>query len=98
MRIEKFYFMGFKDSRRRKVKEVTDGDTFVLHQELEGSKVVRIANLNAAELNARGGNVAKNRLKRLIENEEVTIKPVGKSYGRIVAKVFINRRLVKDQV
>ena len=29
---------------RRKAKRVIDGDTFELHQELQGTKIVRIAN------------------------------------------------------
>ena len=85
-------------SYQRVVKSVIDGDTFELFQELEGSKFVRIANLNAPELNEYGGKAAKERLRKLIEGKTVTIKPVGRSYNRIVAEVYINRRLVKDQV
>ena len=85
-------------SYRRKVKTVKDGDTFELFQELDGSKRIRIADLDAPELNEYGGKAAKDKLKNLIEGKDVTIKPVSRSYGRIVAKVYINRRLVNDQL
>ena len=83
----------------RKVKRVIDGDTFELHQELQGTKRVRIANIDAPEKGQRGHQAATNKLKKLIENKKVTINPRAKDkYGRLVADVIINRRNVKDQL
>ncbi len=86
-------------SKRRKVKRVIDGDTFELNQELQGTKRVRIANIDAPEKGQKGHQAAINKLKKLIENKEVTINPRAKDkYGRLVAEVIINRQLVKDQL
>ena len=84
---------------RRKVKRVIDGDTFELYTNLQGSKIVRIANFNAPEEGERGGKAATKKLKDLIEFKTVTLKIRARgSYGRIVADVSINRRDVKKQL
>lgn len=77
---------------RGKVKRIIDGDTF----ELRGSERVRIAKLNAPELDEKGGQSAKQKLRqKMPPGTEVGLsKPVAKSYGRNVRKVTVNGRNV----
>lgn len=79
---------------RRTVKRVLDGDTFQTYRKVNGSNFVRLADVNAPELNQFGGYAARDRLKRQIQGKTVTLQPVGRSYSRVVAKVRHNRRLV----
>ena len=73
---------------RAKVKQVIDGDTL----EIKSGERIRIANLDAPELNEPGGQAAKRRLQRLLpRNTSIGIsEPVAKSYGRPVRKVTKN--------
>jgi len=80
---------------RRKVKRVIDGDTFQTHTKVKGSNYVRIANKNAPESYQFGGSQATSKLKRQIQGKTVTLQPVGRSYGRVVAKVRKDRRLIR---
>lgn len=80
---------------RRKVKKVVDGDTFQTYTKVGGSNFVRIAGKNAPEKHQFGGREATARLKRQIQGKTVTLQPVGRSYGRVVAKVRSNRRLLR---
>ena len=80
---------------RRTVKRVVDGDTFETIRKINGSNFVRLANVNAPELNQAGGRQAKARLARQIQGKTVTLQPKGRSYGRIVAKVRSNRMLIR---
>jgi len=79
----------------RKVKRVIDGDTFETHRKLQGTNRIRIAGKDAPERYQRGGALATSNLKRQIQGKTVTLQPVGRSYGRVVAKVRKNRRLIK---
>jgi len=72
---------------RRKVKKVIDGDTFQTHTKVNGSNFVRIAGKNAPEKHQFGGRQATQKLKRQIQGKVVTLQPVGRSFGRTVAKV-----------
>lgn len=81
---------------RRTVKKVIDGDTFEVKTKVGETIRIRIANFNAPELNQRGGKAAKKDLKNLIEGKTVTLVPKGKSYGRVVADVRINRKKVSN--
>ncbi len=65
-----------------KVEKVLDGDTFQSTNE----KFYRLAGVNAPEKGKRGYKKAKETLKSLIEGEELIIKEVGMSYGRIVVE------------
>jgi len=75
---------------RGKVKRVIDGDTF----ELRSGERVRIAGLNAPELDERGGQTAKRRLQtRIPRGTKVGLsKPLTRSYGRVVRKVTVDRK------
>lgn len=79
-------------SMRRRVQEVIDGDTFRVRNRVSGSQYIRIAGLNAPERGRKGFSQAKRWLKRLIGGKTVTLRPVGKSHGRTVAKVIHKRR------
>ncbi|MBU2612760.1 MAG: hypothetical protein KKB62_03505 [Nanoarchaeota archaeon] len=80
---------------RRKVKKVIDGDTFQTHTKVNGSNFVRIAGKNAPEKHQFGGPQATRRLKNQIQGKVVTLQPVGRHRGRVVAKVRKNRRLLR---
>lgn len=79
----------------RKVKRVPDGDTLELYRKINGSKFVRIAGVNAPEIYQFGGYAARNKLRRQVQGKVVTLQPVGRSYGRVVARVRNNRGLIR---
>ena len=80
-------------SYRRKIYRAIDGDTFETWRNVQGSHRIRIAGMNCAEKGQRGYSSAKKRLARY-EGTTVTIKPKGRSYGRVVADVgFLKKRL-----
>jgi len=79
----------------RKVKRVIDGDTFQTCRKIQGSDRIRIAGRNAPERYQFGGSQATQRLKRQIQGKTVTLQPVSRSYGRVVAKVRSKRRLLR---
>ena len=79
-----------------KVKRVIDGDTIVL---AEGERV-RIANLNAPELDEKGGQAAKKRLQQTLpRGQQVGLsKPLAKSYDRIVRRVTVKGKSINKLV
>lgn len=79
----------------RKVKRVIDGDTFEVSRKIQGTDRIRMAELNAPETYQFGGERATEKLKRQIHGKTVTLQPVARSYGRIVAKVRVRGRLIK---
>jgi len=78
----------------RKVKKVIDGDTMVVSSPVNGSNYIRVAGVNAPEKRQRGYQTAKANLKSRVGGRRVWVTPVGKSYGRTVAKV---RKVRKDK-
>ena len=84
-----------KKSVRRKVQEVIDGDTFKVRNKVEGSQYIRIAGIDAPEKGQKGYADAKKKLNKL-EGKTVTIKPKGKSYGRVVADVIYERKKIEN--
>jgi len=80
---------------RRKVRRVIDGDTFETCRKIQGSHRVRIAGKNAPERYQSGGSRATAKLRKQIQGKTVTLQPVGRSFGRIVAKVRHKRRLLR---
>ena len=73
-----------------KVKKVIDGDTF----QTERGRFIRLAEVEAPELEERGGKKAKQELEKLIKGEEVTYEQVGTSFGRAVARVKVGGKSV----
>jgi endonuclease YncB( thermonuclease family) len=71
---------------------VHDGDTCVTRS----NKWLRLAGVNCPELGKYGGQNAKAILARLIEGKTITYEPVGRSYARIIANVWVNGRSVNN--
>ena len=76
----------------RKVRKVVDGDTVVVSRPVRGSSYIRLAGKHAPERGQRGYQTAKSNLKSKVGGRKVWVTPVGKSYGRTVAKVRKVRR------
>ena len=67
-----------------KVRRVLDGDTF----QIKNGQLIRLANVKAPELGARGGQTAKRSLQSVLKRgNTVGIGVRGRSYGRLVAQV-----------
>ena len=79
----------------RTVCKVIDGDTFKVRTKVNGSNYVRLANINAPDKGERGYASATQHLAQKIVGKTVAIRPVGHSYGRVVADVKKNRRKIK---
>lgn len=76
---------------RAKVKKVIDGDTIVIEK---GTKI-RIAGLDAPELDEYGGKAAKTRLTKLLKGKQIGISSeLGKSYDRSIRKVTVGGKPV----
>ncbi len=82
---------------KRKIDKVIDGDTFRVKRKVNGSNYVRLANVNAPEINDRGGQTAKARLKRAL-GSDANITTSGRSYGRVVAVVRNGRKNVNKKM
>lgn len=86
------------------VTRVVDGDTFDVspNWKLKDGKKgdrVRIANFDAAEIDEWGGKSAMQKLKNLIEGEEVELKKaVNIDRGRVVCDVYYNGTDIMDQL
>lgn len=85
------------------VEEVIDGDTFDVNPgwtwgESKGDRV-RIANFDAAEADEWGGKSATQKLKNLIEGEEVELKnAVNIDRGRVVCDVYYDGKDIKKKL
>ena len=77
------------------VSKVIDGDTVMLYRDLKGSRYVRMPNVNAPERKRMGWLKERERIKRMIEGKTVTIRPKGRSYGRIMGEIVYKRKLVR---
>lgn len=73
---------------KRKVKRIVDGDTFEMGSPISDSCYIRLSGVRAPSKETKRGRVATNILRGLIGGKMVTIIPVSRSYGRIVAQVF----------
>ena len=77
------------------VVNVLDGDTFVL----ETSQRVRLAGLNAPEVDFCGGQEAKGKLESLVMEKRVILRePVVDNWGRIVALVYVGNQFINEEV
>ena len=84
-----------------KVTNIIDGDTFEVSpnwkwSEFEGSRV-RPAGYDTPEMNTLGGQMAKNKLSKLIHGEKIVL---GKAYrvdrGRLVCEVYFKGKNLAD--
>lgn len=83
-------------SRKEKVTQVIDGDTFKTSSRKNS---VRLANVNAPEKRQPGYSKAKELLRNMIKDEEVRINTVSRDkYGRSVAKVYKGRESVNKEM
>ena len=82
---------------KRKIDKVIDGDTFRVKRKVNGSNYIRLSGVNTPEINSKGGQTAKERLKQTV-GRGVTLQPKGRSYGRVVADVRHNRRSVNKKM
>lgn len=78
----------------RRVERVIDGDTFIVSKKIGNTNRIRLAVANVPENYQSESRTATNRLRDLIGGKTVTIIPVGKSYGRTVANVKCQRKIV----
>lgn len=77
------------------VINVLDGDTFVL----ETSQRVRLAGLNAPEVDFCGGQEAKEKLDSLVMGKRVILRePVVDNWGRIIALVYVGNKFINEEV
>lgn len=76
---------------KAKVTRVIDGDTLKTPR-----RFIRLANVDAPELVSRGGTKAKNQLKDMVQGKTISYKPLGKSYGRVVAQVKLGSKSVNQ--
>ena len=76
---------------KARVTRIIDGDTFKIAR-----KSIRLANVDAPEIGARGGAKAKSELKDMIGGKTISYKPVGKSYNRVVAQVKVRDKSVNQ--
>ena len=83
---------------RRKVKQIINGDTFIVNRKIGKTNVVRLAGIHAPEKHQFGSKKATNRLRGLIGGKTVTIVPVGTSYNRVVANVRSNRKSINKRL
>ncbi len=83
---------------RRTVKRVIDGDTLVINRKIAGTNRIRLAGVRAPERGQRGYISATSRLRGLVSGKTITIVPVGRSYGRVVANVRHRRKSVNKRL
>lgn len=77
------------------VVNVLDGDTFVL----ETSQRVRLAGLDAPEVDLCGGQEAKEKLDSLVMGKRVILRePVVDVWGRIIALVYVGNQFINEEV
>ncbi len=77
-----------------KIYRVVDGDTFILEN---NKQTVRLFGLDAPEMEYCYGVESHSRLSQLLKKDKAQIKePVVDKFGRIVALVFVDGRLIND--
>lgn len=81
-----YLFYALKQSKLFLVTRVRDGDTIVLND----NQVIRLANLNAPEYNACGGQESKDFLEKLVIGKKVSLKGLGyDEYNRTLGLVYL---------
>ena len=88
---------------KAKVKKVRDGDTIVLEwEERDFAFPLRVKDIDAPELNIKGGHEAKAYLQELIEGEDVEIiidpKNRVEKWGRLLGDISFNGTLVSEDM
>src|SRR3989338_4822341 len=84
-----------KNGTLYKVVEVVDGDTFFI----ANRQAIRVYGLDAPELPNCFGPEAKTELTRLILGKPVELREIlTEGYGRILAMVYVDGKLINDQL
>ena len=78
----------------RRTTKIIDGDTIKVNKPVRGSSYIRLAGKNTPEKGEPGFQNAKSNLRSRVGGKKVWVSPVGKSYGRTVARV---RRVRRDR-
>ena len=90
---EKEVFRQDKESFR--VEEVLDGDSFVIPLD----QTIRLANIDAPELEFCYGQEAKEGLGKLILGKNVKIEKTGRDvFNRLIAFVYLNDQLINETI
>lgn len=77
-----------------KVYKIADGDTFILEQ---NKQTIRLFGIDAPDPNLCYGPQATIRLDQLLNKRQVQLKePVVDKFGRIVALVYVNGKLINE--
>lgn len=95
--ISNFYFYQ-KSQRLEKefiVKEVFDGDSLALKTDIS----LRLANVEAPEIDLCGGQEAKKTLEDLVLGKPVKYEIISKDqFSRLIALVWVNDKLVNEEI
>jgi hypothetical protein len=75
---------------KRIVTRIINGDTFYIERKIDGSNVVRLAGIDTPN--------AKDELKKPVLHKTITIIPIGKSQGRVIANVSIGKNNVNSNM
>lgn len=90
------YNRDLDDQRKRiagRVVHISDGDTFILEDELRKRTTVRIHAIDAPELAQPFGRESREQLRALIMNQQVEVREQNRDqFKRIVGAVFFNGR------
>jgi len=78
--------------RRTTCIEVHDGDTFLTSKGIW----IRLSGVDCPELGKWGGKKATTILSKLILGKTITYQPVGRSYHRVLANVWVHGRSVNN--
>ena len=77
-----------------KVYKIADGDTFILEQ---NKQTIRLFGIDAPDLENCYGDKASVRLNQLLKKRQVQLRePVVDKFGRIVALVYVDGRLINE--
>lgn len=87
-----------KEQIAAKVKKIIDANTFIAVNKDGTARPVTLANVDTPEKGQRGHKTAVNRLKGLVANKEIIIKPVGKSHGKIIGDVLVGKKSVNKMM
>ena len=92
-----FLFQKTTTERKAEVRviSVLDGDTFVI----EGNQRIKLKMIDSPEINFCLGQEAKEELVSLVMGKEVILEePIVDNFGRIMALVYVDRKLVNQKI
>lgn len=87
-----------KEEITARVKQIIDSNAFIAVNKAGTARPIILANVNTPKKGQKGHKTAIKHLKDLVANKEITIKPVGKSHGRIVGDVLIGKKSVNKMM